>query len=66
VANLRDFDRYIEEQGIPPEHYPAAFALWIAEQTGSPVPRSEKLEREGAGGRRRDRGRRPLATADEH
>jgi hypothetical protein len=28
------------------EHYPAAFALWIAEVTGGPVPRFEKVERE--------------------
>jgi hypothetical protein len=31
---------------IPEEHYPAAFALWIAEKTGGPVPRFEKVERE--------------------
>jgi hypothetical protein len=40
---LADFDRYIAEHGIPQEHYPAAFALWIAEQTGA---RYEKVERE--------------------
>jgi hypothetical protein len=28
------------------EHYPAAFALWIAEVTGGPVPRFEEVERE--------------------
>jgi hypothetical protein len=27
-------------------HCPAAFALWIAERTGGPVPRFEKVERE--------------------
>jgi hypothetical protein len=43
---LADFDRYIAEHGIPQRHYPAAFALWIAEQTGGPVPRYEKVERE--------------------
>jgi hypothetical protein len=30
----------------PEEDYPAAFALWIAEVTGRPVPRFEKVERE--------------------
>jgi hypothetical protein len=28
---LADFDRYVEEHGIPEEDYPAAFALWLAE-----------------------------------
>jgi hypothetical protein len=41
-----DFDRYVAEHGIPREHYPAAFALWIAEVTGGPVPRFEKIVRE--------------------
>jgi hypothetical protein len=41
-----DFDRYVDEHGIPREHYPAAFALWIAQVTGGPVPRFEKVERE--------------------
>jgi hypothetical protein len=31
---------------IPEEDYPAAFALWIAETTGGPVPEFEKVERE--------------------
>jgi hypothetical protein len=44
--NLTDFDRYVEEHGIPEEDWPAAFALWIAEITGGPVPRFEKVERE--------------------
>ena len=44
--NLTDFDRYVEEQGIPEEDWPAAFALWIAEVTGGPVPSFEKVERE--------------------
>jgi len=39
-----DFDRYLEEHGIPEEHYPAAFALWIAEWTGGLVPRFENVE----------------------
>jgi hypothetical protein len=46
MAGLDDFDRYLEEHGIPEEHYPAAFALWLAEVTGGPVPRFEKVERE--------------------
>jgi hypothetical protein len=41
---LEDFDRYVEEHGIPEEDYPAAFALWIAEKTGGPVPRFQKVE----------------------
>jgi hypothetical protein len=44
MLGLDDFDRYVDEHGIPREHYPAAFALWIAEKTGGPVPRSEKVE----------------------
>ena len=46
--SLDDFDRYVEEHRIPAENWPAAFALWIAEVTGGPVPRFEKLS-----GRRR-------------
>jgi hypothetical protein len=42
VVSLEDFDRYVEEHGIPEEDYPAAFARWIAEVTGGPVPRFEK------------------------
>ena len=48
--NLTDFDRYVEEQGISEEDYPAAFALWIAERTGGPMPRFEKVEREEPAG----------------
>jgi hypothetical protein len=44
--NVDDFDRYVEEHGISKEEYPAAFALWIAEVTGGPLPRFEKVERE--------------------
>ena len=47
ALSLPDFDRYVTEHGIPKEHYPAAFALWLAEVTGGPVPRFEKVEREG-------------------
>jgi hypothetical protein len=46
LPSLDEFDRYVAEHGIPREHYPAAFALWMAEQTGGPVPRFEKVERE--------------------
>jgi hypothetical protein len=42
--NLIDFDRYVEEHNISEEDYPAAFAQWIAEQTGGPVPTFEKVE----------------------
>ena len=44
MVGFPDFDRYVEEHGIPEEHYPAAFALWYAEATGEPVPRFEKVE----------------------
>jgi hypothetical protein len=46
MPSLDDFDRYVDEHGIPEEDYPAAFALWIAEVTGGPVPRFQKVERE--------------------
>jgi hypothetical protein len=46
MPRLDDFDRYVAEHGIPEEHYAAAFALWLAEITGGPVPRFEKVERE--------------------
>jgi hypothetical protein len=45
---FEDFDRYVEENGISEEDYPAAFAQWIAERTGGPVPRFEKVEELGA------------------
>jgi hypothetical protein len=45
MSGLEDFDRYVEEYGIPEEHYPAALALWYAEATGEPVPDFEKVER---------------------
>ena len=41
---LEDFDHYVEENGISEEDYPAAFADWIAERTGGPVPKFEKVE----------------------
>ena len=46
MPRLDDFDRYVAEHGIRREHCPAAFALWIAEKTGGPVPRFKKVERE--------------------
>jgi hypothetical protein len=39
-----DFDRDVAEHNIPEEEWPEAFARWIAEQTGGPVPRFEKVE----------------------
>jgi hypothetical protein len=36
----------VEEHGIPAADYPAAFALWIAEITGGPVPGFEKVEQD--------------------
>ena len=34
VPGVEDFDYYVDERGIAEEHYPAAFALWIAEGYG--------------------------------
>jgi hypothetical protein len=48
MPGLEHFDRYLAEHSIPEEDWPAAFALWIAEVTGGPVPRFERLS-----GRRR-------------
>jgi hypothetical protein len=42
ISSLKDFDRYVTEHGIPEDDYPAAFALWIVERTGGPVPRFER------------------------
>jgi hypothetical protein len=44
VGSEADFDRYIAEHNIPEEEWPEAFARWIAEHTGGPVPRFEKVE----------------------
>jgi hypothetical protein len=44
ALSLADFDRYVEDHGIPEEDYPAVFARWIAERTGGPVARFEKVE----------------------
>ena len=38
-----DFDGYVAEHDIPEEKWPEAFARWIAERTGGPVPRFEKV-----------------------
>lgn len=46
VPGVEDFDRYVDEHGIREENWPTAFALWIAEITGGPVPQFEKVERE--------------------
>ena len=34
--DFTDFDRYVEEHGIPEEDYPAAFALSRATTSGPP------------------------------
>jgi hypothetical protein len=57
---LAEFDRYIDEHGIPEEHYPAAFALWIAEVTGGAGAEVREGRAAEAGGRGSDRGQRPL------
>jgi hypothetical protein len=44
VGTPADFGRCIAEHNIPEEEWPEAFALWIAEVTGGPVPRFEKVE----------------------
>ena len=44
MVSFEDFDRYLEEKGISEEDYPAAFARWIAERTGGPAPKFEKVE----------------------
>jgi hypothetical protein len=44
VGSEAGFDRYIAEHNIPEEEWPEAFARWIAERTGDPVPRFEKVE----------------------
>lgn len=43
-VTLDDFDRWVVENQIPDEELPEAFARWLAEQTGGPVPRFEKVE----------------------
>jgi hypothetical protein len=45
VTSQEGFDCYCEEHNVQPGEYGAAFALWIAEVTGGPVPRFEKVER---------------------
>ena len=41
---LDDFDRYVEENEISEDDYPAAFAQWIAQRTGGPVKFEEVVE----------------------
>jgi hypothetical protein len=42
VGSEADFDRYVAEHNIPEEEWPEAFARWIAEHTGGPVPGSRR------------------------
>ena len=44
MGSEADFDRYIAEHNIPEEEWPEAFARWVVERTGHPVPRFEKVE----------------------
>jgi hypothetical protein len=44
VGSEADFDRYIAEHNMSEEELLEAFARWIAEQTGGPVPRFVKVE----------------------
>jgi hypothetical protein len=54
MPSFDDFDRYIEQHGIPEEDYPAAFALLITQHMDGLLPRFEKVERRPpADGRRR-------------
>jgi hypothetical protein len=46
VVSLEDFDRYCQEHNVQPGQHGAAFAQWLAETTGAPVPRFEKVEPE--------------------
>jgi hypothetical protein len=46
MPGLEDFDRYVDQHRIPEENWPAAFALWLAEVTGGPGPRFEKVQLE--------------------
>jgi hypothetical protein len=46
VETPADFDRYVAEHGIPEEERPEALARWIAERTGGPVPRFERVRPE--------------------
>jgi hypothetical protein len=42
--SLADFDRYLEEHGIPEEEVPAAFAHWLGEQMERTPLRFQKVE----------------------
>ncbi|MDQ5821306.1 MAG: hypothetical protein M3540_07700 [Actinomycetota bacterium] len=35
--SFADFDRYCEEHDVPRDAVPAAFADWLAEQTGTAI-----------------------------
>jgi hypothetical protein len=37
AISLEDFDRFVEENDIHPDDVPAAFADWLAHQTGEVV-----------------------------
>jgi hypothetical protein len=37
MADLSDFDRYVEEHDVAPDEIGEAFADWLAQQTGQPV-----------------------------
>jgi hypothetical protein len=44
VAGFDDFDRYCADDNVQADDCGEAFARWIAERTGSPAPRFEKVE----------------------
>ena len=43
MLEFEDFERNVAKRGISDEERPEAFARWLAEQTGGPVPRFEKV-----------------------
>lgn len=45
MPGFEDFNRWAVEHEIPEEEWPAAFARWLGEQTGSSPVRFEKVER---------------------
>jgi hypothetical protein len=46
MSRWAEFDDYVEKHGIPKEDYPAALALWIAEQANGVIPAFQKVEKE--------------------
>lgn len=44
VAGFEDFHRYVADRSTSEEEWPEAFARWVAEQTGGPMPRFETVE----------------------